>query len=95
VQDADRACGASLDSSRAVAHAKITAVPHMSHGRYRQSTIYRTPHSASTKMSHAAKLTLATSIAFCGLTVVGVHYLQQNERAVSLIPPPPPWESRR
>ncbi|KAF8541420.1 putative cytochrome c oxidase assembly protein [Trichophaea hybrida] len=31
-------------------------------------------------MSRAAKTTLISTIALCGLTVVGVHYLQQSER---------------
>ncbi|KAF8251710.1 hypothetical protein K440DRAFT_595161 [Wilcoxina mikolae CBS 423.85] len=32
-------------------------------------------------MSRAAKTTLISTIALCGLTVAGVHYLQQSERA--------------
>lgn len=36
------------------------------------------------QMSLRAKSTFYGSLAVCGLTVLGVHYLQKNERAVSL-----------
>jgi len=40
-------------------------------------------------MSRAAKTTFVTTVVACGLTVLGVHYLQRSERAV-INPPPSP-----